>query len=319
MYEIVVISGKGGTGKTTVCSAFAHLMENGIVCDLDVDAPDLHIIAEPQVQEQEAFISGQEACISQEACIGCGTCMELCQFGAIHEHEGRFVVDPLRCEGCGVCEALCPVNRGAATANKADACAITMTDKHCGDWYVSESRFGPMVHAQLFPGEENSGRLVSLLKLKAKGIAKAQGYDVILCDGSPGIGCPVISSLAGARLAVAVVEPTPSGRHDFSRVADLCDHFRIAVNVIINKASLNDIECQAIRDFCAERGYDIVAELPFCHDVYEAMISRKALTELESPAAQAVRHAWEKLMAKAESDKQSRQRRPQGAPLLKTL
>lgn len=294
MYEIVVISGKGGTGKTTVCSAFAHLMDNGIVCDLDVDAPDMHIICEPQVHERHDFISGQEAVINHDFCLSCGTCMDHCKFDAIQYKDGAYCVDPLRCEGCGVCEALCPVK-----SSDLEEPAIQMQDKHCGDWYESQSRFAPMIHAQLFPGEENSGRLVSLLKLKAKEVAKANKLDFILCDGSPGIGCPVISSLAGARLAVAVVEPTPSGRHDFTRVADLCDHFRIPVNVVINKATLNEQECANIRAFCAERGYDIVAEIPFCHDVYEAMMQRKALTELQSTAADMVRSAWQKIVAKA--------------------
>lgn len=299
MYEIVVISGKGGTGKTTVCSAFAQLMDNGIVCDLDVDAPDMHIICEPQVNESHEFISGQEAVINQDACLSCGTCMEHCKFDAIQYKDGVYSVDPLRCEGCGVCEALCPVSGNASPDASPDAPAIVMQSKHCGDWYESQSRFAPMIHAQLFPGEENSGRLVSLLKLKAKEVAKAQNLDFILCDGSPGIGCPVISSLAGARLAVAVVEPTPSGRHDFTRVADLCDHFRIPVNVVINKATLNEEECANIRAFCASRNYDIVAEIPFCHDVYEAMMQRKALTELDSVAADMVRGAWQKVTANA--------------------
>ncbi|MFI3271671.1 MAG: ATP-binding protein [Pseudomonadota bacterium] len=330
MYEIVVISGKGGTGKTTVCSAFAHLMDNGIICDLDVDAPDMHIICGPQVHEKYDFISGQEAAINEDFCLSCGVCMAHCKFDAINLKGGAYTVDPLRCEGCGVCEAMCPMSSGGGQASAistpqasaismpqsaaistpqaqaistSQASAICMHNKHCGDWYESESRFGPMIHAQLFPGEENSGRLVSLLKLKAKERAKASGLDFILCDGSPGIGCPVISSLAGARLAVAVVEPTPSGRHDFTRVADLCDHFRIPVNVVINKATLNEAECASIREFCASRGYDIVAEIPFCHDVYEAMMQRKALTELQSEAADLVRSAWGKIMAKAESAK----------------
>lgn len=289
MHEIVVISGKGGTGKTTVCAAFAHLMKNGVLCDLDVDAPDLHILSDPQILKEHRFISGQEATINTARCVECGICMERCHFHAIkRDKEGEdYRINGLRCEGCGVCAALCPES------------AITMTDKYCGDWYESMSRFGPMFHAQLFPGEENSGRLVSLLKQKAREYAKDKNLDVILCDGSPGIGCPVISSLSGAHLAVAVVEPTPSGRHDFIRVADLCDHFRIALCVIINKADLNHQESAALRELCARRSYTLAGELPFHQDVIDSMINKKTLTETDSPVAEQICKAWAIICEKA--------------------
>lgn len=196
MREIVVISGKGGTGKTTVCASFAHLAESKVICDLDVDAPDLHILLQPEVKERTPFISGHSTRIRQEDCIRCGQCADLCRFEAVRPHDGGFLIDD-HCEGCGVCVKLCPQQ------------AIDFPDNHCGDWYVSDSRFGLMVHAQLFPGQENSGRLVSLLKAQARERARALGLETILCDGSPGVGCPVISSLSGASLAVGVVEPTP--------------------------------------------------------------------------------------------------------------
>ena len=281
MNEIVVISGKGGTGKTSVCAAFAHLMHDGIICDLDVDAPDLHIILEPDYAAKHVFVSGHEANIDQDSCTRCGECARLCRFESILENETGYAVDPLRCEGCGVCAALCPAE------------AIRLTDKLCGEWYESQSRFGPMIHAQLAPGEENSGRLVTLLKQKARERAKEQGLETILCDGSPGIGCPVISSLSGASMAVAVVEPTPSGRHDFARIADLCDHFRIPVCVIINKSDLSSSECEAIEGICALRGYLIAGKLPFSNDVVSAMIRKRAVTETESRLASAVESAWE--------------------------
>lgn len=291
MYEIVVISGKGGTGKTTICAAFAHLMENGVLCDLDVDAPDLHILSDPQKVEEHPFISGQEAAINVAQCVGCGICQERCRFHAVEKDAGGtgYRVNALRCEGCGVCAALCP------------ASAVSMTDKYCGDWYESVSRFGPMLHAQLFPGEENSGRLVSLLKQKAREHAKSRDLDVILCDGSPGIGCPVISSLSGAHLAVAVVEPTPSGRHDFIRVAELCEHFRIPVCVIINKADLNHQESAALRELCAKRNYSLVGEVPFHQDVIDSMINKKVLTETGSPIAEQIRKAWAAIRGKAKA------------------
>lgn len=286
MREIVIISGKGGTGKTTVCAAFAHLMGKGVLCDLDVDAPDLHIICDPQIIKDHQFISGQEASIDLEKCTACGACADNCRFEAI-TNNGEYRVDAVQCEGCGVCDALCP------------ASAIIMRDKYCGDWHESRSRFGPMLHAQLFPGEENSGRLVSLLKQQAREFARSNALDFILCDGSPGIGCPVISSLSGAHLAVAVIEPTPSGRHDFMRVAELCDHFRIPVSVLINKADLNLAECDGIKNLCRERGYDVVGEIPFSQEVIDSMINKKAVTESDTAIAKNLRKTWDTVRAKA--------------------
>ena len=238
MREIIIISGKGGTGKTSLTGAFAHLAANKIICDLDVDAPDLHLLLQPAQERREEFYSGHEAVIDREKCDGCGLCATLCEFGAIRENGAGFVVDPVRCEGCKVCVAFCP------------AAAIRFPERHCGQWYVSSTRFGPLVHAQLFPGAENSGRLVMVLKQQARELAKARGADLVLCDGAPGIGCPVISSLSGAHLAVAVTEPTPSGRHDLERVAALCRHFQTAFAVIINKYDLNPDETARIEGFC---------------------------------------------------------------------
>ena len=255
MREIVVISGKGGTGKTSVCASLAHLAQNKVVCDLDVDAPDMHILLDPQVHTREAFVSGNEAVIDRDACRRCGICFEHCRFDAVKKDGDVYGIDPLRCEGCGVCVALCPAK------------AIAFPEKECGEWYVSDTRFGPFVHAQLYPGQENS-------------------------DGSPGVGCPVISSLSGASLAVAVVEPTPSGRHDFERVAALCDHFRIPVAVLINKADLNHEEVQAITRLADDKGYTVVGALPFDPAVTGAMIRRKALTETDSPLASTLSAIW---------------------------
>lgn len=285
MREIVVISGKGGTGKTTVSAAFAHLAENKIICDLDVDAPDLHILLDPVVQQSEAFISGNEAEIRQADCVKCGQCQKLCTFEAIQFDGSNYSVDPMRCEGCGVCVKLCPAK------------AIDFPEGHCGDWYVSDTRFGQMVHAQLFPGKENSGKLVGLLKTETRKRAREQKLETILCDGSPGVGCPVIASLSGATLAVGVVEPTPSGRHDFSRVADLCRHFRVPLAVIINKADLNPAEAEAIETMCAENGHTLLGRLPFDPVVTQAMVRRQALTEFDNPVGNALKDMWSALQA----------------------
>ena len=289
MREIVVISGKGGTGKTSVCAAFSHLAADKVICDLDVDAPDMHILLDPQIRVKEAFVSGNEAIVDRDACRRCGVCLDRCRFGAVKREGDAYAVDPLRCEGCGVCVALCPAH------------AISFPDKECGEWYVSDTRFGPLVHAQLYPGQENSGRLVTLLKQQARQLAKERGLGLVLCDGSPGVGCPVISSLSGASLAVTVVEPTPSGRHDFERVAALCDHFRIPVAVLINKADLNPREEAAIRNVAAARGYTVVGSLPFDPAVTGSMIRRKTLTETDTPLAATLADIWDRVRTLAEA------------------
>ena len=282
MREVVVISGKGGTGKTSLTAAFAHLAESKVICDLDVDAPDLHLLLDPAIIRDERFISGHEAVIDPEKCVGCGLCASMCRYGAIDEKDGVYSVAPLRCEGCKVCVAFCPEQ------------AIDFPARHCGQHYLSQTRFGPMVHAQLFPGQENSGLLVSRLKKEARALAEEQGLDLILCDGAPGIGCPVIASLSQTDLAVVVTEPTPSGVHDLERVASLCDHFRTKVAVVVNKHDLNPDQTSRIDALCSEKGYTLLALLPHDTAVTEAMVRRQAITEGgDSAIATKVRQAWQ--------------------------
>ena len=284
MREILIISGKGGTGKTSLTGAFAHLASNKIICDLDVDAPDLHLLLHPTREREVEFTSGHEAVIDRDVCTRCGVCASMCQYGAIREDGEDFVVDSRRCEGCKVCVAFCPEE------------AVRFPEKHCGTWYVSDTRFGPLVHAQLFPGEENSGKLVMVLKREARELAKARGADLVLCDGAPGIGCPVISSLSGAHLAVAVTEPTPSGRHDLERVADLCGHFQTALAVIINKYDLNPEETARIEAFCRDRNYPVPARLPHDPAITQAMIQGLVITELpETEISREIRQGWSRI------------------------
>ncbi|MEW6265256.1 MAG: ATP-binding protein [Thermodesulfobacteriota bacterium] len=279
--EIVVISGKGGTGKTSLTAAFAHLATDPIVCDLDVDAPDLHLLLQPEHLQVEEFYSGHKAVIDAGRCRDCGLCLDYCRYGAITQSDGTFIVDPLKCEGCKVCVRFCPAE------------AIDFPENHCGRWYRSRTRFGPLIHAQLFPGEENSGRLVALLRRTAKETAQAEGKELILSDGAPGIGCPVISSLTGASLAVVVTEPTPSGRHDLERVLDLCRHFHIPAGVIVNKHDLNPANTKEIEAFCRERGLSVLARLPHDPAMTQAMVRGRVITEFtQGGLADLVRRAW---------------------------
>jgi MinD superfamily P-loop ATPase len=285
MRELVIISGKGGAGKTSVTAAFAHLAASepggAMLCDLDVDAPDLHLLLAPDRAETHEFRSGHEAVIDPGLCVNCGLCASMCRFEAVRPGPRSHSIDALRCEGCGVCAQFCPAG------------AVTMTERHCGQWHASSTRFGPMIHAQLFPGQENSGRLVALLKKEARERAKAQGRELILCDGAPGIGCPVISSLSGAGGAVLVTEPTPSGLHDLVRVAELCRHFRITAGVLVNKSDLNPANSDAIERWCHDNGVQTLGRLPHDEAVLRAMAQGLAVTELpDSPVSEALRAAW---------------------------
>ena len=280
MREVVIISGKGGTGKTCLTAAFAHLAVNQVICDLDVDAPDLHLLLHPQNRTAHEFVSGHTAVITSR-CDSCGKCIDACRFDAIRSQKPRPTVNPLKCEGCKVCVALCPIG------------AIDFPAKQCGRWHLADTRFGPMIHAQLFPGEENSGRLVTLLKNKARALAQERGLNLILADGPPGIGCPVISSLAGAHLAVVVTEPTPSGIHDLKRVIDLCDHFRLPAGVVINKWDLNRDLSRQIKGFCSQKEIILLGQLPYDPAVVEAMVRGQTITEYQPDGTvELIRQMW---------------------------
>jgi len=282
MPEVLMISGKGGTGKTSLTAAFCHLADRPVICDLDVDAPDLHLLLQPEKLKSEAFISGNEAFVLTEKCSHCGTCIDVCKFRAISETGPFVVVNPFKCEGCKVCVHCCPEE------------AIAFPEKHCGDWYLSKTRFGPMVHAQLFPAEENSGRLVALLKKEAKALAEQRETPLILSDGPPGIGCPVISALSGASLAVIVTEPTPSGIHDLKRILELCEHFNIPAAVIINKADLDPGQAATIEGYCRDNGRRIIARLPHDPVMTAAMVQGKTVTEFRAcELSDALKSAWE--------------------------
>jgi MinD superfamily P-loop ATPase len=268
MREIVVLSGKGGTGKTSLVGALAALGQRQILCDADVDAADLHLLLAPQIKEQHDFYAGHQAEIRAADCIQCGECLNWCRFGAISDD---FVVNPLLCEGCGVCHTLCPVE------------AVDFPEDCCGRWFISDTRFGPLVHARLGVAAENSGKLVTLVRGEARKLAAAGGMEWILTDGPPGIGCPVISSLGDASAALIITEPTVSGQHDLERVAALADHFRIPALVLVNKADLHWPTAQAIREFCDRKGYHFLGFLPFTPAFTRAQVQGLTVPEFDEP------------------------------------
>ncbi|KAB2891767.1 MAG: (4Fe-4S)-binding protein [Desulfobulbaceae bacterium] len=282
MRELVVVSGKGGTGKTSLTAAFSHLADNHIVCDADVDAADLHLLLAPDVKERHEFMGGGKAIVDPERCTRCGQCRELCRFDAI---DDEFVVDAIACEGCGVCVDLCPVG------------AIDFPIQKCGEWFVSETRVGPMVHARLGIAEENSGKLVSCIRREASRLAEANGQELIITDGPPGIGCPVIAAIGGATALVLVVEPTVSGLHDMVRLTDLASHFRVPCLLCVNKFDLNPEMTGRLEDMARERKIAVVGRVPFDPLFTEAMIAGRTIVEYreDAPVAAAIRQIWQNI------------------------
>jgi MinD superfamily P-loop ATPase len=287
MKELVVISGKGGTGKTSLVGAFASLAHNTVFCDADVDAADLHLLLHPRIEERQDFFSGHTAVIDLERCIRCGICRDLCKWRAISE---EFSVDPISCEGCGVCVHFCPEK------------AIEFAPNKCGEWYISDTRFGLLVHARLGIAQENSGKLVALVRQQARKLAENGGRNLILTDGPPGIGCPVIASIGGATAVLIVTEPTVSGRHDLERVLQLASHFNVPALVCINKADLYLDMTNEIMQFTGGLGATFIGTIPFDRSFTEAMVQGKTIVEYDvSEAGQAVKSLWHKVQEKMDA------------------
>jgi MinD superfamily P-loop ATPase len=272
MKELVVISGKGGTGKTSIVAAFAALAKNAVLADCDVDAADLHLVLEPDIKQTHDFSGGRRASILTEKCTGCGRCEEVCNFDAVNKNaaDKTYTIDPVSCEGCKVCVEFCPAN------------AIEFKDAVNGRWFISDTRFGPMVHAKLGIAEENSGKLVTLIRKQAKRIAAEQNKNLIIADGSPGIGCPVIASITGADLALIVTEPTLSGQHDLDRVVELTGHFRIPTAVCINKYDINPQITEAIEKSAGEKNVRVTGKIAYDVAVTKAQIAAKTIVEYSS-------------------------------------
>jgi MinD superfamily P-loop ATPase len=286
--EITIISGKGGTGKTTVAAALAQLVESKVLSDNDVDAADLHLLLKPTVRESHEFSGGVTALIDPEKCTACALCAESCHFNAIHFNgpsnerlEKTYFIDDLACEGCGLCPLVCPVQ------------AISSEAVTNGHWYVSATDFGPMVHARLGIAEENSGKLVTQVRNHSAKLARSLKLSSILADGPPGTGCPVIASVSGTDLVLIITEPTVSGVHDLERVLRLTEHFRVPARVIINKADLNEKQAALIKDMAWEYDSEVIAEIPFDRHVNDALMAGKTVIAYgKGPACDAIQSSW---------------------------
>jgi len=288
MREVVIVSGKGGTGKTSFAGSLASLLEHKVVADCDVDAANLNLLLNGKVNDSYEFFASRKATINPGACTGCGRCREVCRFDAVSRD---YVIDALSCEGCGACYFLCPAE------------AVSFDEALCGHYHVAETDKGDaIVFAELLPGRESSGKLVSMVRTKAREIAESRGTDLILIDGPPGIGCPVISSLTGAHLAVLVTEPTMVGVHDLERVLGLARHFDIPTAVVVNKGDVNPSRTEDIRSFCRVRQIDFLGAIPYEPMVTEAQRRGKTVLEFapECPASIEIRNIFDKFTKKLE-------------------
>lgn len=284
MKELVVISGKGGTGKTSLAASLAVLADRPVIADCDVDAADLHLVLSPLVKERHEFRSGHEAVVRKDDCTGCGACLAHCRFGAVVQRPAAYAIDPIACEGCGVCVRFCPEK------------AIDFPERLCGEWMISETRCGPMVHARLGVAAENSGKLVSIVRREAGRIAERENHPLIIVDGPPGIGCPVIASVTGATLVLAVTEPTVSGEHDLERVLSLTRHFDIPTAVCVNKWDLNPVMTKRIEEQAQRSGASITGRIPWDNAFTSAQIAGLTVVENGNHSIAAiVGEVWERI------------------------
>ena len=281
MKELTIISGKGGTGKTSIVASLASLSRAKVIVDADVDAADLHLVIPPKIKHQEDFKGGRIAEINPELCTECGECRERCKYDAVSED---FVIDQIACEGCGVCVHFCPAD------------AIMFNQRTCGEWYISDTRYGPMVHAKLGIAEENSGLLVSLLRKEARALAEKQHLDTIILDGPPGIGCPVIASVTGASAVLVISEPTMSGLHDLKRVNELAAFLNVPAMLCVNKFDINPEMSDKIKSYAVEHNMKFVGSVPYDTDVTAAMVAQQSLVDFSNGnGADAVKKVWEEV------------------------
>ena len=294
MKQITVISGKGGTGKTVITASFAALARDKVMADCDVDAADLYLLLHPRIKETHEFKGGRKAILNIDLCTNCGKCVEVCRFGAIRQEERRsserknqITIDPISCEGCGVCALICPVQ------------AIQLQENLSGEWYISDTKYGPMVHAKLGIAEENSGKLVNTVRQNARLTANRHNLNLVIVDGTPGIGCPVIASITGVDLVVVVTEPTLSAMSDLERVLSLARHFKIASVVLINKYDINLENTENITKFCQSEKIEVVGKIPFDNAFTRAMVEGKTIIDYGHPdLVERIEDIWENISAR---------------------
>ncbi|MBN2236524.1 MAG: ATP-binding protein [Bacteroidales bacterium] len=286
MKQIAIVSGKGGTGKTSITSAFAAIAKSKILVDCDVDAADLFLVTNPTIEIKHRYKGGEIAVINQETCTNCGVCIDLCRFDAIRLIEEQTTISEFSCDGCRLCELACPEK------------AIQMEENFNSNWFESNTRFGPMVHAKLGIGEDNSGKLVTQIRDRAKKIAQEKNLDIVLIDGPPGIGCPVISTLTGIDIALMVTEPTLSGMHDLNRLIELAKGFKLKSYVLINKSDLNDEISNRIEQLCIANEMEVLAKIPFNRSFVDAMVNQKTLIEFapDSDLSKTLHTVWNRLI-----------------------
>ncbi len=279
--ELTIISGKGGCGKTTIASSFAALAKEHVIADADVDAADMHILLQPEIRKSEVFHGLNIAQKNDDLCIDCGKCYENCRYGAFDPDN---TLHPEKCEGCAVCELVCPVD------------AIKMVERQAGEAFISDTRFGPLVHAKLHAGEEASGKLVALVRQRAREVAEKEGKDLILIDGPPGTGCTVIAAMTGVNLVLVIFEPTLSGIHDAKRIIEVAKHFRIPAIACINKYDINMKNTEDILDYCKEEGIEVVGKIPYDDTATDAMMAEKTVVEYtDGPLAKTIKEIWERV------------------------
>ncbi len=293
--EIAVISGKGGTGKSSIAASLVTFCENILLADCDVDAANMYILFEPEIESEDVFLSGLKAEIHYEICTNCGLCMDYCRFGAISFKNEKYIISEVLCDGCVLCNRVCPHN------------AIEMIPNDKSRYYSGSFRNGKMVYGKLYPGEENSGRLVHLVRNKAKELAKANKIDTIIIDGPPGIGCPLISAIGGINHAIIVTEPTLSGLHDLKRTIETCNKFEIPISVIVNKYNLNNELTIELEKYCNSIDIKVIGKIPFDKEIINAMLNRKSILEHapESEISMIIKETWKNFFEKEKQNSES--------------
>ena len=285
MKQIAIVSGKGGTGKTTIAASFSPIAKDHLMVDCDVDAPDLEILLHPDIKEEKEFYGMEKAFIDEIKCTRCGICMENCRFDAIDEKDGIYSIDQIACEGCRLCDRICPSE------------AIQMKETLSGRWYISSTRYCPFVHAKLKAAEENSGKLVAVVRDAAKTLAEDRGCKYTIIDGPPGIGCPLISTVSGVDMVVVVFEPTLSGIHDAKRVIKVAEHFGTGIACIINKYDINQENTKKIEDFCSEHNLPVIGKLPYDEVFEDALVQEKMIVEVDDDIYKIIRDTWDRLLS----------------------